>query len=156
MKPIWDFHEWTDFANNLKKGSLLEAHIKQASKDISKVLLKWIKTYTPVESSELIQGWDGNNFLVTKNGTGFEVLLVNRTPYALYVNDGHRSYNQCGGPYKIKKRVKVKSPHQWQDGDPTWYVFGHFFVERGILQLSNTKQIESIIMRELRKWWDSV
>ena len=85
---------------------------------------------------------------------GFEVLLVNKTEYALYVNDGHKAYNQYGGAYPIKHRVQVRTPHQWQTGDATWYVFGHFFVERGILRLTETKRIEEIIMRELQKWWE--
>ena len=115
-----------------------------------------MKALTPVDGYDLINGWDGNKFAVTSVNGGYEVLIVNKTPYALAVNDGHTAHNQYGGPYPIKRRIKVRSPHQWQQGDATWYVFGHFFVERGIVQLENTGEIEQIIMRELRKWWDSV
>ena len=91
-----------------------------------------------------------------KKDRGFEVLIVNKTPYALAVNDGHKVYNQYGGAYPVKNRIKVTSPHVWQQGDATYYVFGHFFVERSIFKLTETNQVEQIIMKELEKWWNSV
>lgn len=156
MKLEWDFSELTEFANNLANVGEFEKHAQRITKDIAKALLKCMKQYTPADTYELINGWNGNQFAVTKNGDYYEVLIVNKTPYALYVNDGHKSYNQYGGAYPIKKRIQVRSPHSWQKGDATYYVYGHFFVERGIVTLKNTKQIEAIIMRELQKWWDSL
>lgn len=156
MKLEWDFRELTKFADNLERISGLETHMKKATKDIAKALLKHMKAYTPVDEHQLIHGWDGNHFVVTEKGDGFEVLIVNTTPYALAVNDGHKAYNQFGGPYPIKRRIKVRSPHRWQKGDATFYVFGHFFVERGILQITTTDEVEKIIMRELQRWWRSV
>lgn len=155
MKLEWDFTELTEFADRLNDFSRFEKYAEKAAKEISKVLLKWMKSYTPVDEYTLINGWDGNNFAVTKNGDNFEVLIVNKTPYALAVNDGHKAYNQFGGPYPIKRRIQVRSPHKWQRGDATYYVFGHFFVERGILRLAETKEIETIIMDQLQKWWES-
>ena len=125
-----------------------------------------MKSLTPVDGYDLINGWDGNKFAVTKKDNWFEVLIVNKTPYALDVNDGHKAYNQYGGPYpihntvkkgpygKLQGRIQVRTPYQWQEGDSTYYVFGHFFVERGMVKLTNTQEIESIIMRELEKWWE--
>ena len=168
MKFEIDLKEFQDFANGLSNYSKFEACMEKATKEIAKVLLKWMKTYTPVKEYTLINGWDGNQFAVTKNGDNFEVLIVNKTPYALAVNDGHKAYNQYGGPYpihnevtkgpygKLQGRVQVRSPHRWQQGDPTYYVFGHFFVERGILRLKETKEVEQIIMAQLQKWWESV
>ena len=153
MKIEWDFTEFTNFANKLQDNRLDET-FKRITKDISKALLKRIKGLTPADSYDLINGWDGNKFLVRDVKNGYEVSLVNTTEYALYVNDGHRAFNQFGGPYPIKHRVKVTSPHQWQKGDATYYVFGHFFVERGMLQLVNTSEIEELVMRELQKWWE--
>ena len=153
MKFEWDFSELTKFASNLRNHNL-DNTFERITRDISKALLKRIKSLTPVNEYDLINGWNGNKFLVTETKDGYEVLLVNTTPYALYVNDGHRAYNQHGGPYPIKKRTKVRSPYKWQKGDATYYVFGHFFVERGILTLTGTKEIEGIIMRELNKWWE--
>ena len=156
MKFEWDLSEWVEFANRLE-GVDVENMFKRITKEISKALLKRMKSLTPVgKTYELINGWNGNHFVVTEKKGGYEVLIVNKDPKALWVNDGHQAYNQYGGPYQIKKRIQVRSPHTWQQGDATYYVFGHFFVERGILQLTNTSEIESIIMQELQKWWESV
>lgn len=153
MKFEWDFSEFTRFANSLNDLSSFENAMTMVARDIAKVLLVLIKAYTPSEDGTLVNGWNGNKFVVTKKNNGFEVLIVNDAPYALWVNDGHKAYNQHGGPYKIKRRVKVKSPHKWQKGDTEYYVFGHFFVERGIVQLKNTKEIEKIILGHLKNWW---
>ena len=166
MNFEWDFDELFEFADRLSNISVFEKHMKQATKDISKALLKRMKSLTPVDDYDLINGWNGNKFLVTEYDDGYEVLIVNTTPYAQHVNDGHRAFNQFGGPYKIKPynpkgafgkpegRIQVRSPYKWQKGDATWYVFGHFFVERGIVQLKETKEIEGIILQQLEKWWE--
>ena len=157
MRLEWDFKEFTDFANNLTNWSRFEREMQFAAKEIAGVLLRTIKTLTPTDKTwQLINGWNGNDLAVRKVTNGFEVVLVNKCEYATWVNDGHKAYNQYGGPYEIHNRVKVKSPHKWQKGNPTYYVFGHFFVERGILQLDNTQQVEEIIMKKLQKWWESV
>lgn len=155
MKFEWDFDELTEFADRLSDLSRFEECANRIVKDIADALLKWMKSYTPVDTYELINGWDDTSkAVVTKKDNGYEILLVNKTPYALYVNDGHKSYNQYGGAYPIKHRVQVRTPHQWQQGDATWYVFGHFFVERGIVRLTDTKEVETIIYNELKKWWE--
>lgn len=159
MKLEWDFSELYKFADNLNDMSDFDAVAKRIAKDISKALLKRIKGFTPVDEYDLINGWDKVKFIVTENNGGYEVLMVNPVEYALYVNDGHRSFNQYnvgGSPYEVHNRIQVRQPHQWQLGDGTHWVFGHFFVERGIVQLKSTAEIESIIMREIEKWWDGV
>lgn len=156
MKIEWDFSELIEFADKLD-GVDLENTFKKITKELSKALLSRMKSFTPVgDTYTLINGWNGNHFVVHEVTNGYEVLIVNQDKKALWVNDGHRAFNQHGGPYPIKKRIQVRSPHQWQQGDATYYVFGHFFVERGILQLQNTSEIEQIIMKELQKWWDSI
>lgn len=148
--------DWKDihkFANRLGNLSKFEQCAERIVKEIAESLLTWMKIYTPIDSFKLINGWDGNKFAVVKKDNGFEVLIVNTNPYALHVNDGHKAYNQFGGPYPIKNRKKVTTPYKWQQGDSTYYVFGHFFVERGILKVTEVKLIEAIIMRELEKWW---
>lgn len=157
MKFEWDFSELTQFGNRLENLSTFNDSMENATKRLSKALLKWMKEFTPVEDYDLINGWNGNKFLVTKQQDGFEVLIVNKTPYALAVNDGHRVKNRADGEYlKVHHRIQVRTPHQWQENISEWFVFGHFFVERGILRLKDTKQIEQIIMQELKKWWDSI
>ena len=158
MKISWDFKELKDFADNLQSlGSAFDPHTQRAAQEIAKVLLKHMKRLTPRgETRDLINGWEGNAFVVKGVENGYEVEIVNKAEYATWVNDGHKAYNQFGGPYKIRRRVKVTSPHQWQKGSPTYHVFGHFFVERGIVTLENTKEIERIIMVELQKWWRKI
>ena len=156
MKFEWDLSELVEFGDNLVNFDL-ENTFKRITKELGKALLTRMKSLTPVgDTYDLINGWNGNQFAVTEKDGGYEVLVVNKDPKALYVNDGHRVLNQYGGPYPIKKRIQVRSPHPWQKGDATYYVFGHFFVERGIVQLANTSEIEQIIMKELQKWWDSI
>lgn len=155
MKITWDFKNFYDFANRVSKITLFETHMKQATKDISKALLNRMKSLTPVDDYDLINGWDGNAFLVKQAQNGFEVLIINKCPYALYVNDGHRVRNRKDSPYlKVKHRVQVRSPHQWQVDVSEWFVYGHFFVERGILQLTKTQEIEAIICKHLQRWWE--
>lgn len=155
MRVEWDFSELYRFADRLRNVSNFEKHMKAAAEKIARELCRKMKQLTPVEYGDLIDGWNGNKFLATKVKNGYEVLIINKTPYARYVNDGHRVRNQKDGPYlQVKHRIKVPSPHQWQVDVSEWYVFGHFFVERGILQLNNTKQIESIIFIELKRWWE--
>ena len=166
MNAEWDFSELYEFAERLESMSEFEKHIKRATQDVAKALLKRMKGLTPVDEYDLINGWNGNKFIVTESEYGYEVLIVNKTPYALAVNDGHRAYNQYGGPYPIKPynpkgawgkpegRIQVRSPHKWQKGDATYYVFGHFFVERGIQQMASTKEIEHLIYAQLQDWWE--
>ena len=157
MRIEWDFSELTKFAAELENLGKFEQHMKNATKRLAKELLKWMKELTPVDTHKLINGWDGNHFLVTKQGDTFEVLIVNKTPYALAVNDGHRVRNRSDGEYlQVKRRIQVRSPYKWQSDVSDWYVYGHFFVERGILRLTNTQLIEQIILEELQKWWESV
>lgn len=156
MKVEWDFKELENFAKNLGNHGKFNKHAKRIAREISKALLNRMKSLTPVEDGDLIRGWDGNHFLVTTVSNGYEVAIVNTDPKGTWVNDGHKAYNQFGGPYEIKRRVKVKTPYTWQKGNQTYYVFGHFFVERGILELENSSEIETIVMKELVKWWDSV
>lgn len=157
MKLEWDLSELYEFADNLNDFSKFEKSMQNAAKRLSKALLRWVKEFTPVDEYTLINGWNGNNFVVTEKDNGFEVLIVNKTPYALAVNDGHRVRNRKDGEYyRVKRRIQVRSAHQWQSPANDWYVFGHFFVERGILRLTETTEIEQILMQELKKWWDSV
>ena len=155
MKVDWNFDEFYYFTEQLKNMSRFEREMGYAAKEIASALLRSIKSLTPIgDTWQLINGWNGNNLAVRRVGEELEVLLVNTDEKAVWVNDGHRAYNQFGGPYKIHTRVKVTSPHRWQKGNPDLYVFGHFFVERGILQVSNTKVVEQIILKKLHKWWE--
>ena len=158
MKVEWDFSELNRFARNLTNTSNFERQMKFAAKELAHELLRMIKNFTPVgDTYQLMNGWSGNAFAVKRVAEGFEVLIVNRDRKALWVNDGHRVRNQKNGPYlTVHRRIKVPTAYKWQKNTSNLYVFGHFFVERGILQLGNTTQVEDIITKKLQKWWDSI
>ncbi len=146
MKLKWDFHELTDFGDNLLSlGSAFSPHLKQITKDIANALREALFENTPVLTGNLSANWGGAenySFEVKAHNYGYSVTLYNRATndksfkYGLAVNDGHWSKNQYGGPYK--------------------WVVGRFFVEKSIIQVANSTQIEEIIMKELQKWWDSI
>ena len=143
MKLDWDFSELYGFANRLQNSKHeLDTALMTATRNIAKVLHKHLLNFTPVVTGNLRKMWSaGDNlaFTVKRVAGGFEVTLINRARandkkgfmYGLAVNDGHRTPQ--GG-----------------------WVMGRFFVEASMLVTENSSQLESIIMRELQKWWDSV
>lgn len=158
MKIQWDLREFEQFVNGLSNTTHLLNTFKRITKEIARELLRRIKLFTPVDDGTLISGWDGNALVVNTLPNGnFEVKIVNKVEYARWVNDGHRVRNRPDGEFlKVKNRVKVQTPYEWQDDTSEWYVYGHFFVERGIVELKDTQVIEQLIMRELQKWWESI
>lgn len=156
MQIKYDFSDLIGFAERLATSDL-EVTFKRITQDIAKALLVLMRMYTPIDTGLLLNGWNGNAFLVLPVNGGYKVEIVNKAEYAAWVNDGHRVRNLVDGEYlKVHHRVKVPVAAQWQKPVNDYYVFGHFFVEKGILQIKNSTEIEEIIMRELKKWWDSV
>ena len=146
MKLEWDFSELYEFGNRLRDVSKFEQFAQQATKEITVALREMLFVHTPVLTGNLCASWGGQenySFKVEKLSNGYSVTLYNRAvslrpsvqyknfQYGLAVNDGHRT--PSGG-----------------------WVMGKFFVEKAIIQTANSAQIESIVMRELQKWWDSV
>lgn len=158
MKIEWDFKELYNFADKLVEFNRFETEIQRATKEIAHELLKRIKKHTPVGDTWMLKNsWNDNSLVVTKTSNGFEVLLVNDTVYATWVNDGHRQrpgrfipgYFAHGRFYydpSADGGMVLKKP----------FVKGKFFVEKGILETENSDIINSIIMTHLRKWWDSI
>jgi len=156
MKTQWDFTELLEFADALNDEKRFDTELKRATKEIAHELLRRIKAHTPIgDTWALINGWDKNDFAVTEVNGGFEVLLINPTMYATWVNDGHRQTpgrfipgHFINGRFYYDQTAKggmvLKQP----------FVKGRFFVEKGILDLENTTLIESIIQRHLDKWWE--
>lgn len=152
MKLKFDTRELVDFSKRLKNFSEFERACKEIAQEITKVLHKMLITNTPVVTGELRLGWSGGtncSYIVKKVWGGYRVELINDVPYALSVNDGHYSYNQYGGPYEVKNRTV---PYTQGNNAPT-FVFGHFFVEKSILTLENSKKLEKIVYKELEKWF---
>lgn len=156
MKVTFDFSELDKFANNLANQYKLDTTLMTATQSISRVLHKHLLEQTPVDRGNLRKMWsagDNLRFTVERVNNGYEVVLVNEAEYASAVNDGHYSYNQFnvgGKPYIVKNRtVKYK-----QGGKAKTFVYGRFFVEDSI-DLTYPK-VEHLVMKELRKWWNSV
>lgn len=145
MKVTWDFSDFDRFADRLVNAENFERFARQATREIAEILQDMLYKNTPVKTGNLMASWGGQencSFTVQKFGYGYSVTLKNNGAndegfkYGLAVNDGHYSYNQFGGPYR--------------------WVEGRFFVEASVIQTANSAQLESVIMRELQKWWDSV
>ena len=145
MKLKWDFSEFTKFAESLQDFSKFDKFAKQATREIAVALREALFRNTPVLTGNLAASWGGEenySFTVKKLESGYSVTLKNhamnnKSPkypnfkYGLAVNDGHRTPN--GG-----------------------WVMGRFFVEKSIIQTSESNELESIVMRELEKWWKGV
>lgn len=141
MKAEWDFHELIDFAGKLQNTYNLEVTLMTATQNVAKVLHQLLLENTPVDTGNLRKMWSaGDNlaFTVEKVNNGFQVTFINTARandqngfmYGIAVNDGHRTPSGKG------------------------WVMGRFFVEKSILQVSESKQIEAIVYKELQKWFE--
>lgn len=156
MKSTWDFSELYNFAEELRSKTNFDKYAKRSIREVAKELVDVIKQYTPIgETGKLINGWDKRKLKVIPTSNGYEVLLVNDVEYAKAVNDGHYSYNQFnkgGDPYIVRNRTV---PYYMGNHDDT-FVYGHFFVEKGIAEYETYGNLEQIIMGNLEKWWNGL
>ena len=137
MKLEWNFKELTNFANNLKDTYELETALMTATQNVARVLHDRLLMNTPIDTGNLRKMWSaGDNlyFTVEDVDGGYQVTFINEAKnngfmYGVAVNDGHRTPDGSG------------------------WVMGRFFVEKSIIQVGSSQQLESIIMRELNKWW---
>ena len=137
MKLEWNFKKLTNFANNLKDTYELETALMTATQNVARVLHDRILMNTPIDTGNLRKMWSaGDNlyFTVEDVDGGYQVTFINEAKnngfmYGVAVNDGHRTPDGSG------------------------WVMGRFFVEKSIIQVGSSQQLESIIMRELNKWW---
>ena len=157
MRFNMDFSELYEFSEELKSMPKFDKYAKRIIRELAKDLVEIIKGFTPKDDGVLVAGWDKRKIRVIQRPEGFEVQLVNDVPYAQWVNDGHRVRNRRNGPYlQVKNRVKVKTPYKYQKDTSDWYVYGHFFVERGILTYEQYGDIENTVMKHLEKWWQEL
>ena len=146
----FDFSELVDFGNNLV--TTFDDCATDATRKLAKALYDRLKQKTPKKTGELRSGWDKSGnlaFRVQRDADGFFVELKNETEYANWVNYGHHSYNQFGGPYVVKNRT-VK---YYQGNSAATFVYGHFFVEKSILELEESKAVKKIVDRCLTEWF---
>lgn len=140
MKLDLDFREIIEFSNRLQSAHELETALMTATQNIARVLHKHILKNTPIDTGNLRKMWSaGDNLLFTveKVQNGYQVTLVNTARrddengymYGVAVNDGHRTPGGGG------------------------WVMGRFFVEASINEVKSSAQLESIIYKELEKWF---
>lgn len=142
MRLRWDFDELWEFRDRLEQTEKFEKYAKQATRELAKVLQDMLFQYTPVRTGNLCASWGGAEnmaYTVKRVPKGFEVTLTNSAAnkkgdmYGEWVNDGHRSFNQFGGPYG--------------------FVPGKFFVEASVS--ATEPKAESVIYEQLKKWWEA-
>jgi hypothetical protein len=154
MKLEWDFSELENFVKRINNADKYAEMCKKLTQELAKVLHKMVMNETPVKTGELLKGWrSGENYsykiIALRNG--YKVTLYNRVPYAKSVNDGHYSYNQYGGAYEVNPKHRTV-PYTQGNNDST-FVFGHFFVEKSILKVENSAELEKVLSKELEKWF---
>ena len=163
IKVKWDFEELYNFGFHIGQIDVFESYLRTATQEIAKAFHTLLLNNTPVVTGNLRKGWGGDNlkFEVVKMKSGFVVRFKNHAktekgyPYAFDVNNGHRVKNSRNGDYlEVKNRKKVKSPYPWQTDTSNKFVYGHFFVERSVAKLENSRVLEAIIYQELYKWWE--
>lgn len=155
MKIEWDISDFNEFAEKLNEYDRYDTEMKRATQEIAHELLRRIKTHTPIgDTWALINGWDKNDFAVHEVANGFEINLVNPTMYARWVNDGHK---QRPGRFIPGRFINGKFYYdRTAEGGMVLkrsFVKGRFFVEKGILELGNTKLVEALIEKHLENWW---
>lgn len=155
MKLKWDFDELFRFGDRISQTNKLEKYLKEVTKRLAKELQEMLFNETPVKTGQLAVGWGGAEnyaYQIIDEGKAYKIELINRVPYAYYVNYGHYSHNQYnkgGQPYVVKNRTVP-----YYDGKNTsTYVFGHFFVEKSILKLGSQTNLDNILTNELTKWF---
>ena len=158
MKIEWDFHELFDFGEEISNLTKFNLYLEKATQEIAEKLHHLLIENTPVDFGNLQMGWktpENYSYMVERTPEGLEVTLINKTLYALWVNDGH------------KQRPGRFIPGYWEDSrhfryDPTAkggmvlvrdWVKGRFFVEISIATLDASTQIEQIVYKNLQKWW---
>lgn len=118
--------------------------IRQAIAESCELMLKDLIESTPVDTGRLKEQWlkDNPKIVVRNTSDGWTVDLVNTTEYASWVEKGHFSYNQYGGPWPVKN-AKVPDSSGW--------VYGRFFVRKTENIWQNGK-LDANLSSRLNEW----
>lgn len=152
MKLKWDFQSLFDFGDRVSETAKFKEACKKVTKQLAKELHEMLFEQTPVKTGQLCAGWGGAEnyaYKIEELKTSYKVTLTNRVPYALAVNDGHYSHNQYGGPYVVKHRTVQYT----QGNKASTFVYGHFFVEKSILLLENSTELDTLLENGLADWF---
>lgn len=150
-----DFSEIETFANRLGNNKMFHEFLKDIVEDMAKEFHAVLVGNTPEVTGTLKAGWGSAEELpykIKKVAGGYSVEIGNDVEYAYYVNYGHHSYNQYGGPWIVKDKNRTVMYTQGKSG--ATFVYGHYFLENSILEFTDgTNDINTIIIRELVEWW---
>lgn len=155
-KVGFEYHELTNFADILRDRGIDDA-VKSLMDKLVKEFLENAKKYTPVVTGEMRNRWAADNvgYKIRKVGSGYSVTLYNKAEYAKYVDEGHTSKNQYGGPYTVH-HTKYPSGIGWSAGNAnrtgTKFVIGMFIVDRALNK--SEKDLQKEVKFQLQKWLD--
>lgn len=161
MKLEFDFSELIDFGDALV--DTFDDAMTKAAQTVARALYNRLKAKTPRKTGKLLKGWDNSTtmaFRVRKFKYGYRVELTNDVEYASAVNYGHVSMNQFGGPYEVKNRTiktiysDAKGAPYDGTGDLKTFVYGHFFVEKAILEMEESTAVKQLMLRCLKAWYE--
>ena len=157
MKLKWDLKELTDFGKRLTDMDKFDEVCEKTTQEIAKVLLKVITTNTPVKTGVLKKAWNNSENLayrVTKQSDGYTVELSNDTEYANWVNYGHRVRNGKQGDFGSYFKVNRRTVPYYDGNSSDYFVYGHFFVEKSIEQLTNGSHVlDDVLYKQFSKWF---
>lgn len=148
IKIEWDLSDLEGFAKELTQEYEIQTALMTATQNIARVLHEEIKKRTPIDTGNLRKMWSaGENlkFTVTPVGNGYEVVLINEAINKKYPSDLY--------PDGFMYGVAVNDGHYATNGR---WVQGRFFVQASVVKVSESKQLEDVIFKELEKWWDSL
>lgn len=117
---------------------------RKALLKVARQYLQAVKAATPVDSGDLLQQWDIDNsnldVQIVETTNGYYIDIVNNTPYASWVEKGHRA---IPGQFIPELGKSVRKTTTW--------VMGRFFV-RKTENLFQNGIIDTVVGNELEKW----
>lgn len=153
MKMKFEYHELENFGKELLTESR-DQEMKRIMDKLVKQFLTNAKTYTPVVTGLMRQHWDLDNkdYDIRRVKAGFEVTVYNKAEktiggktyqYASWVDQGHESWNQYGGPYT------VYNSKYGANGGP---VIGRFIIDKAYM--ATHFHLAKPVAVEFQKWLD--
>ena len=160
MKVTFESKDFTTFESSLRSDAKFGEAIGKVAKQIANSLYKILWKHTPVDFGFLRSRWNTTEnaaYTVEKDGERYSVTLYNRAEYAVWVNDGHRQRpgrfipgewvgNHFRYDPKAKGGMRLKEP----------WVEGRFFVEKSIVELGGSSELNTFLSEELQKWWEEL
>lgn len=141
-----DTKDFNEFTNRFKKLANSDDFLVTAITAVANNYLKDVMSRTPVKTGQLKEQWKKDNkdirAKVIKKSDGYEVVLINTTVYASWVEKGHFAYNQYGGPWPV---VNAKVP------DSSGWVYGRFYV-RNTENIWNNGKLDRSFQNRLTRW----